>query len=79
MQVDPPILRIFQQPYHGYLLPVSHFSLHVEKEYSHSLSRGLERYFLPTYSEYIKIAKSRTEGDSRLLVPIVYFFVCLFF
>ena len=45
---------------------------HVEAEYSLSLSRGLGRYFLQKYSDKIKIAKSRPEGDSRLLVSIVF-------
>ena len=35
-------------------------------------NRGLERYFLQKCSGKIKNAKSRPEGDSRLLGPIVF-------
>ena len=70
--MDSPIQLIFQQPNHGHLLPVDRLLPHVETEYSLSLSRGLERYFLQKYSGKIKIAKSRPEGDSRLLVSIVF-------
>ena len=69
--MDSPIQLIFQQPNHGRLLPVDRLLPHVETEYSFSLSRGLERYFLQKSSGNIIIAKSRPEGDSRLLVSIV--------
>ena len=65
--MDSPIQLIFQQPNHGHLLPVDRLLPHVETEYSLSLSRGLERYFLQKYSDKIKIAKSRLEEDNRLI------------
>ena len=68
--MDSLIQLIFQQPNHGHLLPVDRLLPHVETEYSLSLSRGLGRYFLQKYSD--KIAKSRPEGDSRLLVSIAF-------